>query len=252
MKKIIAVGIIVVLSLNVAIMLVGFSYLGNEINQMKLGQAEPETTPEPEPESPQSDPPETSTQPEQPPQETTSESTIPEPDREYEYVVYEWHLKSGYINNVTWLKRKLSTSYDPEETWNENYISYLKRQYAIPEQIANSEIGVLAKNAFVYRHVFVSASFSEETGYTKAVYKYYDDGGPLLYGIESFLPIIADDRGWTKQFTDSFETDTENQTGGEVDELQTDSFENETKPLEDQKPEFVAPEVELTVNFSKG
>ena len=54
--------------------------------------------------------------------------------------------------------------------------------------------------AFIY-DVFGNASFNEATGFTKATYKYAEyDCVTVYYEIESELPIIADDRGWTKTF----------------------------------------------------
>jgi len=144
------------------------------------------------------------------PTPTPEPTPIAEPTVAYEYVVYEWRLKAEYINNVTWLEwnmagitqgdQIISTSYDSGKTWSENYIAYINSFWAIPQQIADSDIGVLAKAAFV-RPVSVNASFNEATGFTKAVYQYgEDDGVPWLYAIEGMLPIIADGRGWTKTF----------------------------------------------------
>ena len=115
-----------------------------------------------------------------------------------DYVVYEWHLKAEYINNVTWLNWSMAGDYDSGKTWSENYISHINSYWAIPQQIANSDMGVLAKIAFV-RQVSVNASFNEATGFTKATYQYGEDNGvPWSYAIEANLPILADSRGWTK------------------------------------------------------
>ena len=142
------------------------------------------------------------------PTPTSTPAFTPAPTNEtsYTYIVYEWYLKAEYINNVTWLNwsmagatqgdQILRTSYDSDKTWSENYITYIKSRKAIPEEIAYSGMGVLAKGAFVLQ-VSVNASFNEATGFTKALYKYGED---LVYSIDSVLPIIADDRGWTKTF----------------------------------------------------
>jgi hypothetical protein len=177
--------------------LVGFWYLQSEIDSLRV---EPVASPAPTP---------TST-PTFTPAPTPEPIPTTEPTLAYDYVVYEWHLKAEYINNVTWLEwnmasitqgdQIISTSYDSAKTWSENYIAYINSFWAIPQQIADSDIGVLAKAAFV-RQVSVNASFNEATGYTKALYQYgEDDGVPWHYAIESVLPIIADGRGWTKTF----------------------------------------------------
>jgi hypothetical protein len=183
MNKIVAVGVIALL-VNVAVVLIGFSYLQDEINQLKT-ESGSSLTPTP-----------TST-PASVPEQTPS----PEPTAEpllHDYVVYEWHLKAEYINNVTWLNDNFG--YDSGKTWSENYVAYINSRWAFPEQLRDSEMGVIAKAAFV-RQVSVNASFNEATGFTKAIYQYAEiDSVPMYYVLESTLPIIADDRGWTKTF----------------------------------------------------
>jgi hypothetical protein len=211
MNKIIVVGIITVMLLNVTVTLAGFSYLQNEINQLKTEDIEqsntsppteptdPELTPEPSAREPTE-----ATEPEPTPQESIEPEPVePEPERAYVYVVYEWYLKAEYMNNVTWLNwtratttqggKILRTAYDSNKTWSENYIAHIKSQYAIPKDL-DPNMGVLAKAAFI-RYVSVNASFNEETGYTKAIYTYEPS---LYYAIESSLERLADGRGWTK------------------------------------------------------
>ena len=128
-----------------------------------------------------------------------------EPTLTNDYVVYEWHLKAEYVNNVTWLNSTIRSTtaeyYDSDKTWTENYIAYIDGFWAIPKQIADApEMGVLAKAAFVIQ-VSASVSFNEATGFTEVVYQYAESGGePLYYVIESSLTNLADDRGWTKTF----------------------------------------------------
>jgi hypothetical protein len=160
--------------------LVGFWYIQSEIDSLR---AEPEASPTP---TPTNTPAFTPT--------PSAEPTLP-----YDYVVYEWHLKAEYINNVTWLNDNFG--YDSGKTWSENYIAYINSFWAFPEQLRNSDMGVLAKAAFV-RQVSINASFNEATGFTKAVYQYAEiDSVPMYYVIESTLPIISDNRGWTKTLT---------------------------------------------------
>jgi hypothetical protein len=134
-----------------------------------------------------------------------------EPTLAYDYVVYEWYLKAEYINNVTWLNWSMaavtvgdeirSTNYDSSKTWSENYIAYVNHFEDIPQQVADSDsMGPISKWSFI-RQLSVNASFNEATGYTKAFCQYaeYEDV-PFQYGIELELPLLADDRGWTKAF----------------------------------------------------
>ena len=65
----------------------------------------------------------------------SSPAPTTEPTLAYDYVVYEWHLKAEYINNVTWLNWSMaavtvgdeirSTNYNSNKTWSENYIAYV-------------------------------------------------------------------------------------------------------------------------------
>jgi hypothetical protein len=118
--------------------------------------------------------------------------------------VYEWHLEPEYINNVTWLNHTFSEKsevfYDSDRTWTENYVIYINSFYAFPQQLMNSHLEGLVGASFI-RPVFGNTSFDETTGFTKATYQYAEyDHVPMYYGIESILPTIADDRGWTKNF----------------------------------------------------
>lgn len=183
MNKILGIGIIITLLVNVLVMLIGFSYLQDEINQLKT---EPDLSSTPKP---------TSTPPTIPEQSPPPEATV-EPSL-YDYVVFEWYLKAEYINNVTWLNMTWA-SYDFGKTWSENYIAYIDDFWAIPQGIADSDIGVLAKAAFVIQ-VSANVSFNEATGFTKVLYQ-YSESDELYYAIESSLPRLADTRGWTKTY----------------------------------------------------
>jgi hypothetical protein len=109
--------------------------------------------------------------------------------------MYEWFLKAEYINNDTWLRSL--TSYNSSKTWSENYVIYLDSFWAVPQDLMNLDIGVLAKAAFV-RQVSANVLFNETIGFTKVLYPYESD--EVYYVIESSLPHLADDRGWTKDF----------------------------------------------------
>ena len=161
---------------------VSFWHLQSEINSLRTEQenSPTNTTPAPQPNS------------------------IVEHKPPNDYVVYEWNLKPEYIDNVTWLNETLSEKsgvlYDSEKTWTENYIICVNSFYAFPQQLMNSHLEGLVGASFI-RPVFGNTSFNEATGFTKATYQYAEyDGVPMYYGIESILPIIADSRGWAKNF----------------------------------------------------
>ncbi len=180
-------------------MLVGFSYLQQEINQLNpqtLSKSpNPNQTPTPTPLVHTTSP--------SPPtpsiysgQETTNGT--------YNYVVYEWHLNQRYINNATWLNESMTsyfaTPYNSGKTWSENYIAFISSYWEIPQQVADSDIGGLAGAAFI-QNLPVNVSFNETTGLTKATYQYGEyENVPLYHTIESELPIIADNGSWTKNF----------------------------------------------------
>ncbi|PVX24145.1 MAG: hypothetical protein CW716_10725 [Candidatus Bathyarchaeum sp.] len=98
MNKIIVVGIVVMLLLNVTLTLVGFSYLQNEINQLKSEDTNQLTT-YPPTEQPEQEPTD-ATEPEPTPPEYTepepveAESMEPTTDvdgtAEYTFIVYRW------------------------------------------------------------------------------------------------------------------------------------------------------------------
>ena len=138
----------------------------------------------------------TSTPPTIPEQTPTPKPTL-EPSL-YNNIVFEWYLKVEYINNVTWLDSSWS-SYDDAKTWSENYIDYIDSFWALPQEIADSGIGVLAKAAFVIQ-VSANVSFDEATGFTRVLYQ-YSESDDLYYVLESSLPSLADSGGWTKTYT---------------------------------------------------
>ena len=170
-----------------ATVLIGFWYLQGEINDLR-------------PESENS--PTTALTPSSQP---NSKATAPTEQNSFSYVVYEWHLRPKYINDVTWLNQTLSEKsgifYDSDKTWNENYITCIDSFYAYPQQLMNAHLEGPVSAAFI-RRVFGNASFNEATGFTKATYQYAEyDHAPMYYLIESVLPTVADSRGWTKTFT---------------------------------------------------
>ena len=141
------------------------------------------------------------------PTPTSTPTTIPEqtptprPTFEpslYHNVVFEWYLKAEYINNVTWLNSSWK-SYDYSKKWSENYVDYIDSFWALPQEIADSDIGVLSKAAFVIQ-VSANVSFDESTGFTRVLYQ-YSESDDLYYVLESSLPRLADSRGWTKTYT---------------------------------------------------
>jgi hypothetical protein len=124
-----------------------------------------------------------------------------EPELTHDYVVYEWHLKAEYINNVTWLNNSLATVGKPEyynlsKTWKENYLDYLSRKETWPAQ-ADGSLVIM----YLAVKLFVDAEFDESTGWTKATYQYTEYENVIAtYDIEHSLPDMADGRGWTKTF----------------------------------------------------
>jgi hypothetical protein len=122
-----------------------------------------------------------------------------EPELAYNYAVYEWHLKAEYINNTAWLSQAY-IPYNITQTWLENYITFLASSEAFPSQASDS----IAAGALVTSGAFVNAEFNQETGWTKATYKYYEfENVAYSYTLETALPSIgdfADDREWTKTF----------------------------------------------------
>jgi hypothetical protein len=145
----------------------------------------------------------TSNDPSRTPTPTSSPTITPDPtakpELSYDYVVYEWHLKAEYINNIGWLSNAYSP-YDVTQTWRENYIAFLSSREAFPSQASDS----IAAAALVTSGAFVDAEFNQETGWSKATYKYYEfENVAYSYTIEtalSGLDDFADDRGWTKTF----------------------------------------------------
>jgi hypothetical protein len=182
------INVIIIATLLVIIvgMVAGFSYLQQEISQ--LNPKTPTQSPKPS---------ETPTQIPTP----TSYST-PTPKTTPTKVVYEWHLKPEYINNVTWLNQSMtdifSKHYDSSKTWSENYIQFIDSFWEIPQQYLDSGMGALA-GAYLIQHLPVNTSFDESTGLTIAEYQYAESNSvPLHYVIESILPTIADNSGWTR------------------------------------------------------
>jgi hypothetical protein len=152
-------------------------------------------------------------EPEPTPTHTPSATLKPEPPPEptptgetefsHIYVVYEWYLKVEYINNETWLSNAYY-NYTADQAWFENYKSYLESMYYStfpPDRLFPPGC---------YINLFVNSDFNTETGWTKAVYRYaaephysYWSDGSLNYNhysVETALPMLADNRGWTKTF----------------------------------------------------
>jgi hypothetical protein len=110
MNKIIVVGIITILLLNITVTLAGFSYLQNEINQLKTEdtessntsppteQTDPELTPEPTAQEPIETTPQESAEPE--PIEPTANT---DGTAEYTFIVYRWwngNITRSMLNKV--------------------------------------------------------------------------------------------------------------------------------------------------------
>ena len=165
--------VIVALVVSVAVLAAGLIYLQGEIHSLKTNQPTPtqaETTPN-------------TSQP-------TSDSNL-----QYTYVVYEFSLKSDYINNQEWLSQKVS--YNQSLSWKANYFTYLAKFTVYPTQMQDSTASMLFST-----HEYVSAELDANTGTTKVTYNYVEyDGVAEYYSIEHYLPdIIADGTGWDKYY----------------------------------------------------
>ena len=159
MNNKIGVILVLVLLVNVVAVVTVFSYMQSEINSL---QPTPAPTPPPTPKP---------------------EATAPP---SHNYTVFEWYLKAEYINNITWLKTIIN--YNDSLTWTENYISLISNRYgsAFPVQAEDS----LAAG-FLSVPAFKNATFNQETGWTKATYKYYEQElQPYLYSIETAYPSL--------------------------------------------------------------
>ena len=109
MNKLIAVGIIIALSVNATIMVLGFGYLHNEINQLKNQEpdlpatptpTEPEPTPEPEPELTPKPEPEATPEPEPVQEPAPQEVTEPEnSELKHEMMAPEVNITAEGIND---------------------------------------------------------------------------------------------------------------------------------------------------------
>ncbi len=139
-----------------------------------------------------------------PPTEKSENENKPAETEElpYDFVVYEWHLKTEYINNVTWLNNtrgklwnvNLSRNvplYNASQTWLENYFGFLSdRKWYISDKALTPPVDV-----------FISAEFNAETGWTKVVYEYKETNHPDYwngYVIEGWLNRNVTVSGWTK------------------------------------------------------
>ncbi len=175
----ILVGIIIVMAL-------GFSYLQNEINNLKPATNNPTSTA-----LPTSSPSSIGTSPSPSP---TTQTTS------YTYTVFEWYVRNEYINNVSWLDS--IGPYDSSKSWTENYRSLISSNggSAFPAQAHDSLAAV-----YLTVPAFVSVEFNERTGWTKATYKYFEqDGEPYLYTVETSLFYFvknSDLYGWKEYFT---------------------------------------------------
>ncbi|MCW4000665.1 MAG: hypothetical protein NWE93_10535 [Candidatus Bathyarchaeota archaeon] len=177
MNSKLALAVIAVLLVNVIVLAAGFLYLQGEINSLKP----PQTTPTAYPTAPS---------------EATA-TPAPQPTSQplpYNYVVYEFNLKSECINNVEWLSTK--TPYNQSISWKENYIAYLASLDSYPEQTRDSMASMMFSS-----HEFVSAEFDASTGATKATYNYLEyNGVPEFNSIETYLPNLHDGAGWNKNY----------------------------------------------------
>ncbi|MGD6806212.1 MAG: hypothetical protein ACQCN4_04570 [Candidatus Bathyarchaeia archaeon] len=176
----IAYAIIVALVVSVAILGAGLLYLQTEINSLKPAQPTPTVGPTAA---------QTGATPTYTPQPTSKS------DLRYSYVVYEFRLKSDYINNQTWLSGKVA--YNQSLSWKENYFAYLARCTVYPVQMRDSMASMMFDT-----NEFVSAEFDSTTGATKVTYNYLEYNGLAeYYSIEYNLPnIIADGTSWNKNY----------------------------------------------------
>jgi hypothetical protein len=165
----------------ITIMAVGFSVLQSEIDALKPQEHSQAVT----------------TSPTSPP--STLSPIATHPPYRHNYTVFEWTLKNEYINNVTWLSS--IGPYHDIKTWTENYVYIISHNggSAFPSQMRDS----LAAASFVVP-AFVNVEFNEQTGFTKATYRYLEqDFQPYLYTVETSLFYSVKDSalvGWREYF----------------------------------------------------
>ena len=92
---------------------------------------------------------------------------------------------------------RFGKTYNSGKSWTENYNDFLSSHWVVPKELVDSNMGVLAKATFI-SYLPVDVSFNEQTGYTKAAYKY---SASTHYVIETALTYLSDSRGWTKNIT---------------------------------------------------
>jgi hypothetical protein len=105
----------------------------------------------------------------------------------FRVAVYEWTLRSEYVNNTGWLSglRMNSYFYSKEASFARNYRMYLDQFYI---SFADGTPANVVVTDLVY---------DEVSGYTRLTTNYRSDG---VMQIESVLPSISDGRGWTVKF----------------------------------------------------
>jgi hypothetical protein len=178
--------IVAVVIVNLAVLIVGFSYVQSEINSLKP------QTPNPTPTVTQPNYTSTVTPSNNTPTSTSTPKPLP-----YIYTVFGWTLKPECINNAEWFNS--ITHYNTSQTWKENYLRIISGNggRAYPAQLRDSTAAYMAVVP-----AFVNLEFNQETGFTKVTYTYFEqDGVPYLYTIETAYPTLKDyTTGWTQTF----------------------------------------------------
>jgi hypothetical protein len=111
-------------------------------------------------------------------------TSTPDPHR---VAVYEWTLRSDYVNNTAWLNgaKMHFYFYHEEFSFKNNYRMYLAQFWMTYNGEAPASV---IMTDFVYDDV---------SGYTKLTCDYRVDA---VMQIESILPSISDSNGWTVKF----------------------------------------------------
>ena len=59
----------------------------------------------------------------------------------------------------------MNNNYNLSKSWSQNYIDYMNGFWEIPQGLVDSEMGALAKAAFI-QNVPVTTTYDETTGFT--------------------------------------------------------------------------------------
>lgn len=97
---------------------------------------------------------------------------------QHKYTVFEWYLKSDYINNITWLSSVII--YNSSISWTGNYKGFIERTGAFPAQARDSLAAM-----YLVVPVNGQVEFNSQTGFTKVTCDYLANDMPYIYTLET-------------------------------------------------------------------